>query len=143
VSNFDVDELAKAVEIAGPGRIACNQVLYHLEERAIEHAVLPACRESGIAVVAYSPFGSGDFPKEASRGGKVLGEMAAAHGATPHQVALAFLLRDPGVFVIPRTSSIDHARANAAAGDLDLSADELARIDEVFPRGRSRALPTL
>jgi diketogulonate reductase-like aldo/keto reductase len=57
VSNFDEEELAAALRLAGPGKIACNQVLYHLEERAIEHAVIPFCDEQGIAVVAYSPFG--------------------------------------------------------------------------------------
>ena len=66
VSNFDEEELAQLVAIAGEGRVACNQVLYHLEERAIEHAVLPFCRDHGIAVVAYSPFGHDDFPDAAS-----------------------------------------------------------------------------
>src|SRR5215831_7637783 len=62
LSNFDADELETAVRLAGPRRIACNQVLYHLKERAIEHEVIPACERHEIAVVAYSPFGSGDFP---------------------------------------------------------------------------------
>src|SRR5579871_5533387 len=57
VSNFDVEDLDEVASIAGPGHPACNQVLYHLEERAIEHAVLPWCRAHGTAVVAYTPFG--------------------------------------------------------------------------------------
>jgi diketogulonate reductase-like aldo/keto reductase len=135
VSNFDVDDLEELVEAGGEG-CACNQVLYHLQERAIEHAVIPWCRDNGLAVVAYSPFGNGDFPDPESPGGIALAEIAVAHNVTPRQVALAFLVRDPPVFAIPMTSSPGHAHDNAAAGDLQLSADDIARIDEAFPRGR-------
>src|SRR3984893_15265431 len=65
VSNFDVDDLGEMLEISGEGNIACNQVLYHLQERAIEHAVIPWCAQHGVAVVAYSPFGHDDFPSPA------------------------------------------------------------------------------
>ncbi|HXO41616.1 MAG TPA: aldo/keto reductase [Thermoanaerobaculia bacterium] len=144
VSNFDEGELAAAVAIAGEGRVACNQLLYHLEERSIEHAAIPYCEEHGIAVVVYSPLGSGRFPSERSRGGRVLAEIAAAHGATPSQVALAFLLRRPSLFAIPKASRQEHVEENAAAGDLVLSEDETSRIDEAFPRGRRRpGVPTL
>jgi diketogulonate reductase-like aldo/keto reductase len=143
VSNFDVDELEEAVRIAGDGRVACNQVLYHLEERAIEHAVMPWCRARGIAVVGYSPFGSGHFPAARSAGGRVLADVAAAQRATPRQVALAFLLREPGVFTIPKAASAEHARENAAAGELRLTAADVRRLDAAFPRGRRRSLPTL
>jgi diketogulonate reductase-like aldo/keto reductase len=144
VSNFDAGDLDAAHVAAGPRRIACNQVLYHLQERAIEHAVLPWCERHDIAVVAYSPFGSGDFPSPRSAGGRVLKEIADAHGATPHQVALAFLLRRPSVFTIPKASRTAHARDNAAAGDLVLSRTDLDRIDAAFPRGRApRELPML
>ena len=94
VSNFDVPDLAAAREIAGDGNVACNQVLYHLRERAIEHAVLPWCEQHGLAVTAYSPFGHDDFPSSRTAGGRVLAEIAQAHEATPRQVALAFLTRD-------------------------------------------------
>lgn len=146
VSNFDVADLAEALAIAGPGRIACDQVLYHLKERAIEHAVLPWCEKNGLAVVAYSPFGHGRFPSPRSREGRVLAEIAAAHGATPRQVALRFLLRFPPVFAIPKASTAEHAAENAAAGDPDfvLEADEILRLEEAFPLGaRPRELPTL
>ncbi|HKH47901.1 MAG TPA: aldo/keto reductase [Thermoanaerobaculia bacterium] len=144
VSNFDEERLAEALEIAGPGKIACNQVLYHLEERAIEHAVLPFCEEHGIAVVAYSPFGSGRFPSPGSRGGHVLAEIAKTHGASPRQIALAFLLRRPSLCAIPKTANPDHAADNAAAAGVDLTADEIRRIDEAFPRGRRRpGVPSL
>ena len=67
VSNFDTDDLDEMLAVAGKGRIACNQVLYHLQERAIEHAVIPWCETHGVAVVAYSPFGHDDFPRRAAR----------------------------------------------------------------------------
>jgi diketogulonate reductase-like aldo/keto reductase len=144
VSNFDIDDLREVREIAGAGHPVCNQVLYHLQERAIEHAVIDWCRENGTAVVAYSPYGHDRFPGPRSAGGKVLADIASAHEATPRQVALRFLLRFPEVFVIPKAARVEHARENAGAGDLELSAAELARIDRTFPRGpRPRTLPML
>jgi diketogulonate reductase-like aldo/keto reductase len=144
VSNFDEEELAELLAIVPPDRVACNQVLYHLDERAIEHAVIPFCREHGIAVVAYSPFGSGSFPARRSAGHRVLEDVGQRHGATPHQVALAFLLRDGRTFAIPRSADVEHARQNAAAADLVLAEEEIARIDAAFPRGpRRRGVPTL
>jgi diketogulonate reductase-like aldo/keto reductase len=144
VSNFDAADLEEAWKIAGPGRLACNQVLYHLEERAIEHAVIPWCEKHGVAVVAYSPFAHGSFPGPGTRGGRVLEEIAAARGATARQVALAFLIRRPSLFAIPKAASPEHAAENAGAGALKLGEAELQRIDEAFPRGpRPRALPIL
>ncbi|WP_457935964.1 aldo/keto reductase [Mesorhizobium sp. 10J20-29] len=135
VSNFDEDDLDEALAIAGPGAIACNQVLYHLEERAIEHAVIPWCKKNDVAVVAYSPFGHDRFPGPQSRGGRVLQEIAEAHGRSPRQVALAFLTHWEPIFAIPKASSVPHAADNAAAGDFRLSAEEIRRIDAAFPRG--------
>jgi diketogulonate reductase-like aldo/keto reductase len=144
VSNFDVHELEAARAIAGDGQIACNQVLYHLEQRGIEHAVLPWCRKHGVAVVGYTPFGQRRFPGPRSPGGRVLHEIAAAHGATPRQVALRFLVRRAPLFAIPKAARPEHVAENAGAGSLRLTAADLARIDRAFPRGRRpRALPTL
>jgi len=144
VSNFDVDDLNELSKLAGKGAIACNQVLYHLQERAIEHRVIPWCESHGVAVVAYSPFGHNDFPSTRSPGGKILQQIADAHQATPRQVALAFLIRRPSVFAIPKASSAAHAADNAAASALTLSAAELADIEKVFPRGREpSSLPML
>ena len=144
VSNFDVDDLDQLHAVSGKGRIACNQVLYHLQERAIEHAVIPWCETHDVAVVAYSPFGHNDFPSPRSAGGEVLQSIADAHKATPRQVALSFLARAPSVFPIPKASSAEHAADNAGAGDLVLSAGELAAIDKAFPRGpKPRGLPML
>jgi diketogulonate reductase-like aldo/keto reductase len=144
VSNFDADDLDELLDVAGEGRIACNQVLYHLQERAIEHAVIPWCKQQGTAVVAYSPFGHNDFPSPGSRAGQVLQAIAENHGATPRQAALSFLTRDPLLFAIPKASDPEHAAENAAAGDLVLAADEIAALDKAFPRGpRPRSLPML
>jgi diketogulonate reductase-like aldo/keto reductase len=144
VSNFDVSDLEEALDLAGAGRIACNQVLYHLQERAIEHQVLPWCEAHGVAVVAYSPFGHSRFPSPRTSGGRVLAHIAAAHDATARQVALAFLVRQSPLFAIPKTSDPDRATENAAAGALRLSAEELARIDAAFPIGvQPQELPML
>jgi diketogulonate reductase-like aldo/keto reductase len=144
VSNFDEADLEEALQVVGQGHIACNQVLYHLQERAIEHAVLPWCEKHGVAVVAYSPFGHGSFPARRTPGGRVLEQIAAAHDAKPRQVALRFLVRSPSVFAIPKASTLEHAEENAGAGDLHLAKAEVALIDHAFPRGpRPRQLPTL
>lgn len=142
VSNFDEKQLADVVEIAGKGGgggegsspVVTNQVLYHLEERAIEHKVLPYCAEHDIALVGYSPLGSGDFPAGESAGGRALAELAGEHGTTPQGIALAFLLRHPAVFLIPKASREEHVEANARAAEIELTAEELARIDKAFPR---------
>ena len=144
VSNFDEDEVVEAVALSAPGRVACNQVLYHLAERAIEHAVLPVCTEQRIALVGYSPFGSGQFPSTRSGAGRVLAEIARERGATPRQIALAFLTRDPATFAIPKASSAAHVEENAAAGALELTPSEATRIDAAFPKGRRRrGVPTI
>jgi len=144
VSNFDVGDLDELLEVAGEGRIACNQVLYHLQERAIEHAVIPWCEQHGVAVVAYSPFGHNEFPSPRSEAGLVLQRIADAHGVSPRQVALAFLTRLPALFAIPKASAVAHAADNAAAGSLELSEADIAAIDQAFPRGaRPRSLPML
>jgi len=137
VSNFDERELAKAVRLLGPGRIACNQVLYHLADRKIEHAVLPLCEKHGIALVGYTPFGDA-FPGPSTAGGRVLAEIAANHGATPRQAALAFLTRKPALFAIPKAAKAPHATENAVAGDLTLTGADIARIDAAFPLGKRK-----
>jgi diketogulonate reductase-like aldo/keto reductase len=144
VSNFDADDLDELLKVSGEGKIACNQVLYHLKERAIEHAVIPWCARHGVAVVAYSPFGHNDFPSPASAGGKVLQKIAERHKATLRQVALSFLARETPVFPIPKASSAEHAAENAAAGSLTLSEAEIAALSAAFPRGaKPRSLPML
>jgi diketogulonate reductase-like aldo/keto reductase len=142
VSNFDVADLEEVTAIAGPP--ACNQVLYHPAERAIEHAVIPWCAAHGTAVVAYTPFGSSARIYEpATPTGRVLQRIAAAHGATPRQVALRFLLRQPNLFVIPKAAHVGHVRDNAGAAGFELSAAEVLALEAAFPRGAPpRELPT-
>lgn len=137
VSNFDVDDMEEALALAGPGRIACNQVLYNLGERGIEHALVPWCEKHGVTVVAYSPLKGGLTGK----GRATLDAIAARHGATAEQVALAFLTRRSSVVTIPKSSTPDHVRANARAVTLD--ADDIARIDKAFPLGRPSSLAML
>ena len=144
VSNFDVNDLEAVWKIAGGRGLVCNQVLYHLRERAIEHAVISWCNLHGVAVVAYSPFGQSQFPSLRTPGGRVLQQIATTHDATPRQVALGFLLRWPTLVTIPKASNPDHVAENAAAADLKLTEEELARIEEAFPLGpRPRHLPML
>jgi diketogulonate reductase-like aldo/keto reductase len=143
VSNFDEDDLEEALRVAGKNKIACNQVLYHLRERAIEHAVIPWCEKNDVAVVAYSPFGQMASPALSTPGGKLLAEIADARDATPRQVALAFLTRKNSVLAIPKASKVAHAEENAGAGDLELTAQEIERIGEAFPLGRAKSLPML
>ncbi len=144
VSNFDIADLEEAHGVAGDHHIACNQVLYHLQERAIEHGVISWCESHKVAVTAYSPFGQNAFPAPLSAGGRVLGDIAKAHDTTPRQVALAFLTRWTSVFAIPKASNRAHVEENAGAGRLRLTKDEVARIDAAFPLGRKRrGLPML
>ena len=137
VSNFDRDDLETAASLAGGAAIATNQVLYNLEQRGIEWELLPWCRERGIPVMAYSPLGS---DSRRLRTNPALAKMAARLGATSARIALAWLLRQPGVVVIPKASSEEHVRDNYAALELALSAADLAELDRNFPPPK-RATP--
>jgi len=138
VSNFDPWDLREAAATLKSVPIACNQVLYNLGERTPEEHELPWAHETGSAFVAYTPLAR---PKTA-RGEKVLAEIAARHKVTPEAVALAFLLRDPFCFVIPKANTVAHVEANALAGDLILDVPELVAIDAAFAaRERVGALP--
>ena len=129
VSNFDVDDLAGFGGIARPRGCATNQVLYNLEHRGIEHDLLNYSVRQGIPLMAYSPVG---------QGGRLLrhpalGRVAARHGATPAQVALAWTLRMPNVISIPKAGDLVHLRENAAAASLVLGPEDLAELDQGFP----------
>jgi diketogulonate reductase-like aldo/keto reductase len=141
VSNFDVGDLERAAAVVDPARIACNQVLYHLGERHIEHGVLPWCTKRGVTVVGYSPFGSGSFPpgRPGGRGAQLLRAIAVDHGASPRQVALRFLLRVPGLLVIPKAARVEHVEDNAAAGGLQLSGAELRALEGALPAGPTKS----
>ncbi len=143
VSNFDTQEMLEAQRALGDVPLACNQVLYHLHARGIEHDLLPAARAAGIAVVGYTPFGRGTFPREAAQPAGLLGRIAAKHGVTARAVILAFLTRGEQVLAIPKASSIAHVDDNAGASDLRLDAEDVAAIDAAFPRGDAGPLATL
>jgi diketogulonate reductase-like aldo/keto reductase len=138
VSNFDETELAEALAIAGPGRIACNQVLYHLEERGIEHAVLPWCEKNNVAVVGYTPYGQHRQYPPRGPAGATLQQIAERHGATARQVALAFLTRRPDLFAIPKSTNPEHLRENADGARLELTVAEIAAVERAFPLGKRR-----
>lgn len=123
VSNFDVRQLEQAQAALGRQRLACDQVLYHLRDRAIERDVLPYCEREKVAVVGYTPLARGGFMRDA------VAEIAKTHGRTPRQVALNFLTRRASLFTIPKASRVEHVRENAAALDFTLSPDELRAID--------------
>jgi diketogulonate reductase-like aldo/keto reductase len=128
VSNFDVADLEELVALAAGGEAAANQVLYNLARRGIEFDLLPWCAGRGIEVMAYSPLDEGTLvahPAVAAVAGRI--------GATPAQVALAWVLRDPRVAAIPKASTREHVRANAAARDLKLDDEALAALDRAFP----------
>jgi diketogulonate reductase-like aldo/keto reductase len=144
VSNFDAPDLKEAHRRSGHAGPVCDQVLYHLQERAVEHAVVPWCEKHDAAFVGYSPFGHGDFPGPHTPAGRLLQEIAKENHATPRQVALQFLLRWPFSFVIPKSSDIDHVVENAGAGDLELTGMQMERLNRMFPLGAPRrGIPVL
>jgi len=133
VSNFDLNDLEHAIEIAGEGAIACNQVLYNLYERDAEHLLQVFCERHRIALVGYSPLGSGQFPRPGGYEDDVLASIAEAHGVSARAVVLAWLCRRQGTFTIPKSSSVAHVEQLARAGDLVLAPEEIALIDGTFP----------
>ena len=128
VSNFDVADMEELARVAGAERVAANQVLYNLAHRGVEYDLLPWCAARAIDVMAYSPLGEGSLA-----GHPQLRTVAKRLGATPAQVAVAWLLRRPGVCVIPKASREEHVRANAAARELALDAEALQALDRAFP----------
>ncbi|MDB5962081.1 MAG: hypothetical protein JWP59_3375 [Massilia sp.] len=135
VSNFDRDDMLEAYATPGGKEVAVNQVLYNLARRGVEWDLLPWCRQHGVPVMAYSPLeqaGMLDVP--------ALRTVAARRGATPAQVALAWLLRQDGIVAIPKAVSPRHVRENAAALDVVLEPEDLAVLDAAFPPPR-RATP--
>jgi diketogulonate reductase-like aldo/keto reductase len=139
VSNFTAEDMKEWVGLAGGKTVASNQILYNLGRRGPEYDLIPWCRERKISIMAYSPLEQGRI-----LGNRTLLEVAARHGATAAQIALAWLLRQDGMIVIPKATSAAHVRDNRAALDLTLDAADLAALDRAFPPPRGRtALGTL
>lgn len=126
VSNLDVPQMEEARRALEDQPLACNQVLYHLRDRAIERDVLPWCERRRIAVVGYTPLARGGFRRD------VVERIARERGVTPRQVALNFLTRRPALFTIPKASDPAHVRENAGALAFTLTRDEIRAIDRAF-----------
>jgi len=138
VSNLDTDDMQELLEAGGEG-CATNQILYNLSRRGPEFELLPWLRQRSIPVMAYSPVEQGRLV-----GHSALRDVADRKNVTPAQVALAWLLRQPGVIAIPKASSVAHVRDNRAAADLVLDDDDLAALDHAFPKpSRGRPLEML
>jgi len=130
VSNFDVEDMRELEDLSG--ECAANQVLYNLTRRGIEHDLLGFSQQRSMPIMAYSPIEQGRLARH-----RVLAEIAKAHGATPAQVALAFVLSRPGVVAIPKTSRPERVKENLGALDLALTAADQAALDRAFPPPRS------
>ena len=133
VSNFDVADMADLTGGAAGSGCAADQVLYHLGERGIEWRLVPDCAKSKIAIMAYCPLGQGDLADHRS-----LEPAARKHAVTPAAVALAWIMRLPGMIAIPKSSDAGRVTANAAAADLALDAEDLATLERAFPPPRSK-----
>jgi diketogulonate reductase-like aldo/keto reductase len=133
VSNFDVADVQEAQSYLRRVPLGCDQVLYHLKERGPEAQLMPYCERESIAVVGYTPFGRGRFPRREAEASGVLGRIAASHGKTVRQVILNFLTRQPNAFAIPKASRVEHVEENAGAAGWRLTPEEAAAIDAAFP----------
>jgi diketogulonate reductase-like aldo/keto reductase len=131
VSNLDADDMDELAGVPNGGNCAANQVLYHLGSRGIEWQLLDTCQKANIMVMAYSPLGQGPLLRKPA-----LGKIAEKHGCDPGAVALAWVLRQPGVITIPKAVKPEHVRANIKALDVKLDAEDLAALDAGFPPPR-------
>lgn len=128
VSNFDTDEMEELTGLRSGGNVQTNQVLYNLSRRGPEFDLEPWSRQRGIPLMAYSPVEQGALARNAR-----LEAIAARHNATAAQIALAWVVAQPGVIAIPKASSQEHVRQNVAALDIKLTAEDLAELDRAFP----------
>ena len=128
VSNFDVGDMEELAALPGGTAVATNQVLYNLARRGIEAGLLLWCRSRHIPIMAYSPVEQGRILRD-----RALARVAERYRATPAQIALAWLLRQDDMMVIPKATSLDHVRENRAALDIELSKADLAELDKAFP----------
>ena len=134
VSNFDRADMAEWVGLSGGETVAADQVLYNLSRRGPESDLVPWCRERGIAIMAYTPLGQGSM-----LGNPALAEIARRSGATPAQIALAWLLRQEGTIVIPKASRPEHVRENRGALDIALTEEDLTGLDRAFPPPKGKS----
>jgi diketogulonate reductase-like aldo/keto reductase len=128
VSNFDTDEMEELTGLSSGDHVQTNQVLYNLSRRGPEFDLAPWSRQRGIPLMAYSPVEQGALARNSR-----LETIAARHNATAAQIALAWVMAQPGVIAIPKASSQEHVRQNFAALDIELTAEDLAELDRAFP----------
>jgi diketogulonate reductase-like aldo/keto reductase len=128
VSNFDASDVAELMRTDGGDDCAANQILYNLTRRGPEFDLLPTCRGNHVPVIAYSPIEQGRLIERPE-----INEVAARHDATPAQVALAWVLRQPGVAAIPRSGNPQHVAENAASLDVHLTHEDLMLLDAAYP----------
>jgi len=133
VSNFDVDDMDELVALPGGAACGSNQVLYNLRRRGIEAGLLPWCREHGIPIMAYSPIEQGRLLRD-----RALTAVAIRHRATPAQIALAWVLRQKDMMVIPKATMLEHVRENRAALDIKLTEQDLGELNRAFPPPKGR-----
>jgi diketogulonate reductase-like aldo/keto reductase len=140
VSNFDVDDMKELLVIENGTNCAANQVLYNLENREIEPGLLQWSTNNNVPIMAYSPVGHGRGLLESA----TLKKIAKRHDATTSQIALAWVLRQPGMIAIPKASKEKHVRENARSIEIKLTKDDLAELDREFPAPKSKKpLPML
>ncbi|EFH80951.1 aldo/keto reductase [Ktedonobacter racemifer] len=128
VSNFDVFDMEELVITRNGEDVATDQVLYNLTRRGIEYDLLPWCRARSLPIMAYSPIEQGRLLNH-----PVLQRIADGHGATPTQVAIAWVIRLDGVNAIPKSGTPEHTQENRGALNIFLSKQELAMLDSAFP----------
>jgi diketogulonate reductase-like aldo/keto reductase len=134
VSNFDVPDMKELFRVENGANCAANQVLYNIENRGIEFDLLPWSRKHKMPIMAYAPVGHG----RGLLNNTILKKIAQRHDATPAQIALAWVLRQPDVIAIPKASSEAHVRENARTIDIELTKEDLAEVDRVFPPPKSK-----
>ncbi|UNK54271.1 aldo/keto reductase [Rahnella aceris] len=133
VSNLDTDDMQALWKIPGGNACMTNQVLYHAAARGIEFDLLPWCEEHSVPVMAYCPLAQAGKLRHDVLTAPVMQEIANARGVSSAQIALAWVTRTGNVIAIPKAVQPQHVKDNAAALTLSLTADEIARIDTVFP----------
>ncbi|MBK5198104.1 MAG: aldo/keto reductase [Methyloceanibacter sp.] len=131
VSNFDVGDMEELFALPGGAACATNQVLYNLRRRGIEYGLLPWSRGRGVPIMAYSPIEQGRLLRQ-----RTLTSVAVRHRATPAQIALAWVLRQTDMMVIPKAANESHVLENRAALDITLTDADLAELDHSFPPPR-------
>ena len=133
VSNFDIDDMEEACALPRGDEIVTNQVLYNLAHRGIEWGLLPWCQERKIPIMAYSPIGADAAEQKRVFTNPAVKSIAARHDATPAQITVAWLLRQPDVIVIPKATHPQHIRENREAHEIELTDQDVNELDKAFP----------